>query len=59
MTYPEDQDALDALQQKADHEAQEYRLTEILRRLYEGVIVPRDDVLLLCAACGIDKRNVS
>jgi len=47
-----------AAQQKADHEAQEYRLTEILRRIAEGVIVSKEDVIVLCAGCGVDKRNV-
>jgi hypothetical protein len=45
-------------QQQVDNEEREYRLTEILRRLAEGVKVSRDDVLFLCAGCGIDKRNV-
>jgi len=45
-------------QQKADAEAQEYRLTEILRRVAEGVIVSREDVIVLCQGCGVDKRNV-
>ena len=47
-----------AAQQQADAEAQEYRLTEILRRIAEGVIVSKEDVIVLCAGCGVDKRNV-
>ena len=62
MHTPEEMEYLDErdwqAQQKVDHEAQEYRLTEILRRIAEGVIVSREDVVVLCAGCGIDKRNV-
>ena len=45
-------------QQQLDEWAHEYRLTEILRRLAEGVPVTREDVIQLCIGCGIDKRNV-
>ena len=62
MNMPEEQlfdDERDmAAQQQADNEAQEWRLTEILRRIAEGVIVSKDDVIALCHGCGIDKRNV-
>lgn len=62
MRTPEEMEYLDErdwqAQQKADAEAQEYRLTEILRRVAEGVIVSREDVIVLCQGCGVDKRNV-
>ena len=47
-----------AAQQQADNEAREYRLTEILRRLAERVMISPEEVMILCRECGIDKRNV-
>jgi hypothetical protein len=46
------------LQQKMDDEAEQLRYREILRRISEGVPVSKDDVIQLCIACGIDKRDV-
>jgi len=45
-------------QQRYDDEMREWRLTNILRRLAWGETVSLDNVLELCAGCGIDKRNV-
>lgn len=63
MRTPDEMDFIDErdwqLQQKMDDDAQAERLTEILRRLAEGVMVTKEDVIQLCHGCGIDIRDVT
>ena len=48
-----------AAQQQVDDEAKQERLTDILRKAWEGVPLSKDETLLLAVGCGIDKRNVT